>query len=260
MINVTEGNSATVPGATSTKMNNHSELKALLSIRKFSAGLADHKEQFANIENGLPEWRKNSLALACIGIAPDKKETWESVVNNINSAVLEIIKLLNSASQNVEFKARVDTSWLWQEFGPRMEKLRELCKIMDELGFEILPENERPLRKANPLNFQESVLPLLDSHATAYKMELQMIEKYTPAELSKVTQLILDKIPENFTFEEAEKYERDYLKAMGELEKELHEEKNLWDTFLDILAGGSHQTPSERVMLNRWIEGEKGDL
>ena len=42
--------------------------------------------------------------------------------------------------------------------------------------------------------------------------------------------------------------------------KEFKEEKNLWDRFLDILAGGTHQPPSERVMLERWIEGEKGDL
>lgn len=35
---------------------------------------------------------------------------------------------------------------------------------------------------------------------------------------------------------------------------------NLWDTFLDILAGGVHQSPSEHVMMERWIEGEKRDL
>jgi hypothetical protein len=131
---------------------------------------------------------------------------------------------------------------------------------MEDLGFELLAENEQQHWKTNALNFQQSILPLFLSHALAYKVELQMIEKYTPEELSKVTQTILHNIPDNFTFEEAEKYEREYLKAMDDLEKEFHEEKNLWDTFLDILAGGTHQTPAERVMLNRWMEGEKGEL
>ena len=49
-------------------------------------------------------------------------------------------------------------------------------------------------------------------------------------------------------------------RALVNFKKEFKEEKNLWDRFLDILAGGTHQSPSERVMLERWIEGEKGDL
>jgi hypothetical protein len=55
-------------------------------------------------------------------------------------------------------------------------------------------------------------------------------------------------------------YQKDYYKALVNFKKEFKEEKNLWDRFLDILAGGTHQSPSERVMLERWIEGEKGDL
>ena len=41
---------------------------------------------------------------------------------------------------------------------------------------------------------------------------------------------------------------------------EFNKEKNLWDSFLDILADGAHQSPTENVMMSRWIEGEKGDL
>jgi len=47
---------------------------------------------------------------------------------------------------------------------------------------------------------------------------------------------------------------------LKDFKKEFSEEKNLWDTFLDILAGGTHQSPSEHVMMERWIEGEKRDL
>lgn len=142
----------------------------------------------------------------------------------------------------------------------QMEQLKASCKIMEDLGFELLSENDQVHWKTNVLNFRRSILPLFISHAIAYKVELQMIERFSLVELNQITQVILNKIPESFTLEEAKTYERDYLKAIDDLEKEFHEEKNLWDTFLDILAGGTHQSPAERVMLNRWIEGEKGEL
>ena len=72
-----------------------------------------------------------------------------------------------------------------------------------------------------------------------------------------MTQAILAKIPDDFTFEEADKYEQDYLKALADYEQEFSTDKNWWDTFLDILAGGTHQSPEERVMLQSWVEGEK---
>lgn len=70
-------------------------------------------------------------------------------------------------------------------------------------------------------------------------------------------QSILVRIPEDFTFEEADKYEQDYVKAFADYEKEFSSDKNWWDTFLDILAGGTHQSPAERVMMKSWVEGEK---
>jgi hypothetical protein len=87
-----------------------------------------------------------------------------------------------------------------------------------------------------------------------------MIEQYTPDELNKITQMIVDQIPADFTYEEAVEYQNDYFKALVNFKKEFREEKNLWDKFLDILAGGTHQSPAERVMMERWLEGEKGSL
>ena len=84
--------------------------------------------------------------------------------------------------------------------------------------------------------------------------------EYTPSEIQEIANSILVQIPPDYTIEEIKEYEKDYLIAMDDLKKEFSQKKNLWDNFLDVLAGGTHQTASERVMLNRWIEGEKGKL
>lgn len=89
---------------------------------------------------------------------------------------------------------------------------------------------------------------------------LQMIEKYSPDELNRISKIIVDQVPADFSYEEAVVYQQDYHKALANFKKEFKEEKNLWDRFLDTLAGSTHQSPSERVMFERWIAGGKGDL
>lgn len=100
----------------------------------------------------------------------------------------------------------------------------------------------------------------LVKHVESCRVLLQMIERYTPEELNSITKIIVDKIPLDFSYQEAVEYQNDYYKALVNFKNEFKEEKNLWDKFLDILAGGTHQLPSERVMMERWLDGEKENL
>ncbi len=87
-----------------------------------------------------------------------------------------------------------------------------------------------------------------------------MIEEYKPNQVDDMTDAILKYIPLNYSITEADKYEKEYLQAYQELKKEVSQKKYLWDKFLDILAGGTQQTPAQRVMMQRWVNGEKGDI
>jgi len=85
-------------------------------------------------------------------------------------------------------------------------------------------------------------------------------KEFNPEEIKQMAKNILAKIPSDYTVEKIENYDKDYLIALGDLKKEFVEKKNLWDNFVDILAGGEHQSVSERVMMSRWIEGESSNL
>lgn len=63
----------------------------------------------------------------------------------------------------------------------------------------------------------------------------------------------------DFTYEEAEEYEKIYFKALIDFKSEFKKDKNLWDKFPDILAGGTHQLPSEAAMMERWLDGEEAE-
>lgn len=85
-------------------------------------------------------------------------------------------------------------------------------------------------------------------------------KEYTVLEIDAIATNILTHLPPNYSIEEINEYEKDYLIALDDIKKEISQKKNLWDDFLDVLAGGKHQSASERVMLGRWIDGEKGEL
>jgi len=92
------------------------------------------------------------------------------------------------------------------------------------------------------------------------RMAFEKNQKYTLQEIDEISNNILAHLPPDYSIEEIKEYEKDYLIALDEVKKEFSQKKNLWDEFLDILAGGTHQSAAERVMLSKWIEGEKGTL
>jgi len=85
-------------------------------------------------------------------------------------------------------------------------------------------------------------------------------KEYTALEIDEIATNILTHLPPNYSIEEINEYGKDYLIALGDFKKEFPQKENLLDDFLNVIAGGKHQSASERVMLSRWIDWEKGDL
>lgn len=240
--------------------NYNPELRALLSIRNFKKALQKHYEQMMQIEKNFQELNENALFIIQGHCSKEALQKWKNNLSEINSALEGINEILSKVKEKIVKKDRSDSSQLWRKFDKNLIVLKAKTNLAEKMGFEILPKSEHKHWQKDICNFDETVLPLIDSHAHACKLELEMIEKYSPKELHKITQIVLEHIPDGFTFEEADKYEKDYLKAVEDLKQEFKKEKNLWDKFLDILAGGKHQSPSQRVMMQRWLEGEKHDL
>lgn len=240
--------------------SHQSELRALQSIRNFKNALEMHYAQMLQIEKNMVTLNRNAWAIIEAHSSKEAQKNWENNLKKIDESLYELNQTLNAIKEKVQVKDRTDTLVLWSKFDSSLNNLNASTKLSEKIGFEILPTEEHTHWQKDICIFEETILPLITSHAEACKIELKMIEKYTPKQLDKITQIIFEHIPENFTYEEAHKYEKEYLIAFEDLKKEFNGEKNFWDKFLDILAGGTHQPPSERVMLERWIEGEKNEL
>ena len=237
----------------------NSKLRALLSIRNFHNAFEKHYEQLKKIEEEFDKLSTNALSIIETNCKKDEVDEWEVSKKDVSDSINSINDVLSLLQKKIEGKERTDSKELWKQFGIYENKFKKAYRFSEKLGYDLLPENAHKHWEKDICNFEDAVMPLIVSHADACKLELEMIEKYTPKELDEITQVVANLIPDDFTFEEADKYEQEYLNAVKELKQEFNKDKNLWDRFLDILAGGTHQSPSERVMMKRWVDGEKED-
>jgi hypothetical protein len=250
----------TLPEIGSKKRKYNSGLRALLSIRNFSDVLEKHYARLIQIEGEINDLNSKTKATVETHCTPEQCLKWKDVLKEFNDSMLSINQVINSFREKITIRDRSDTSVLWAEFDGQLDKLGKKYTALELVGLEILPENEQINWKNDTQKCEKVLIPSLISYTESCRVELKMIEKYSPDELNRINQLIIDKIPKDFTLAEAEEYEKDYLDALVDFKQEFQKEKNLWDTFLDILAGGTHQSPEEHVMMQRWVDGEKGDL
>ncbi len=235
-------------------------LKALLSMRNCNITLEKEYEELLEIEAELDAMNKTGMLQIATHCNSEMQAKWKEQVDKGNEEIAGLNKTLKEEKEKIEKKEVITFTDLWNSLASNVNKLRESAKISGSLGFELLPETEHANWESKFLNLQRPLVEMVISYVESCMVLLRMIEKYTPEELNIITKIVVDKIPLDFTYKEAVVYEKDYFKALVDFKQEFKEEKNLWDKFLDILAGGTHQQPSERVMMERWIVGEKGDL
>lgn len=235
-------------------------LRALLAIKNFTATLEKDYIELQQIESDLDELNKKGLLMIEATASPEAIARWKDSLLQVNNAVNGINDTITAAREKIAKNEKEGYPELWKQLAVHLAALNDNSKSTANAGLELLPEAAHPQWEKEFIKPEISLVESMVAHVESCRVLLQMIERYTPDELNVITQIIADQVPLDFTYEEAVEYQNDYYKALINFKKEFKQEKNLWDKFLDILAGGTHQSPSERVMMERWLNGEKGDL
>lgn len=237
-----------------------SGLMALISMRGLHFVSDKKNALLLRIEEALDNMNKNALTEAKARCSAESFEKLNTALQSINESVDAVNHAISDLREKSAPKNQTDYSVSWEQVEVNLDKLKTAFRHLEDLGAKLLPENMYLPWKAEISKFEYLLLPLMTTYTESCRVELQMIKRFTQLELDEITQIIRKHIPEDFTAEESLTYQKDYMSALKDLTKEFSEKKNLWDTFLDILAGDTHQSPTEHVMMERWIEGEKGSL
>ena len=252
------GDKTTVPK--SSNQSHNPGLRALLALKNFTTTFEEDYTKLLQIESDLDELNKKGLLTIETNASAEAVASWKEIVQGLNTAEKGINETLTAAKEKIEQKEKDGYPELWKQLDIYLTALKDHAKNAASSGLNILPEAIHLQWETEFVNIETQKVNYMVAHVESCRVLLQMIERYTPDELNSITKIIVDQIPADFTYDDAVEYQKDYYKALVNFKKEFKEEKNLWDKFLDILAGGTHQLPSERVMMERWVEGEKEDL
>ncbi len=235
-------------------------LRALLAIKNFTTTLEQDYTALLKLETELDELNKNGLLMIEASASAEEIANWKLHLQELDNAVKGMNDTLAAAKEKIAQKATDGYANLWKQLSIHLAALKNHSSNIANMGLALLPVAAHAQWEKEFVQLETPLVQSIVTHVESCRVLLQMIERYTPDELNAITKIIVDHVPIDFTYEEAVEYQNDYYKALVNFKQEFKEEKNLWDKFLDILAGGTHQPPSERVMMERWLEGEKGDL
>lgn len=238
--------------------NNNAVIKAVVSIRHLALSLSTNWSNMKSIGSTF-EKEMNAASLIVKQFTESEiKNQWESEKNKYQYNLSELKRILSNTINKVKDKNSENLSSGWNSYQGFSNDMTLTLSNMQTIGEHITSEDIK--RKwTQHWSFLNEAHKQLKNEAEACYLQLRMIEEYSPEEVNSLTDTILKHIPSKYSIEEAEKYSKEYMEAYEAIKKEASQKKNLWDRFLDILAGGVEQTPAQRVMMQRWVNGEKGD-
>jgi len=236
------------------------KIKAVASIRNLVIGIDSSWKELKTLGKEIDEEliRVNDLFIGNTTVAIHSK--WLAEYKIIQQKVSILRSIMNETIKQINAKDASSLTKTWNQYEEHANQIFLSLQAMSEMGKVYLT---KPLEISTwTKNWDKifSKLHALQEIAKGSSLQLAMIEEFSPSEVEELTDTILKHMPRKYSIEEALQYESEYMDAYESLKTQATKKKNLWDRFLDLLAGGQQQSPAEMVMMQRWINGEKGDV
>ncbi len=234
-------------------------IEAVVSIRHLVISVSSNWTSMKTLGETLTLTMKEASDLIDINATKQNKEEWVTELTTYGQHLKQLKDIMSKAVAKIKNKQSDGLLHIWNTYPEHARNIELSYNRLIAIGYHILPEHDKK-------HWETLWTTILHTHkrikqeAEACSIQLKLIETYAPKEIESLTKIILKHIPIKYTVKEAQQYNKEYILAYEELKKEASKKKNIWDKFLDILAGGIQQTPAQRVMMQRWVDGEKGDF
>ena len=141
-----------------------------------------------------------------------KNIDWEVLVDNVNEHLNEIREQLIYLKENRVKNTTLNASLFWQQMGNLIKDITTAHEKLEDIGFEILPEQEKKYWKLGICDVQNETFQSAVSRITMCRQQFEFIKKYTPNEINMIMKTIIENTPTDYSLEEARKYNVDYQK------------------------------------------------
>jgi predicted GTPase len=236
------------------------ELRTAIKLRHLADALSDNWEQLSTIGSRV----KRSLAEASAYMKANGDEAnqkqYEAIEKIMAGEISGLENMLTQAGEKLKSNS-IDASLNWSAVQTHLDRVAQQFEKLQALpatGF----TKGTAVDWKDIWNVVGSNLDAVRGICTSAYLKARMLADLSTIEMDELSATIVKHIPKSYSITEADKYATEYMQAMAQIKAESSAKTNLWDRFLNILAGvvPFEQNPAERVMMQRWIDGERGEL
>lgn len=244
-----------------TTYNVNPKLRAAIKLRHMVDAISENWQQMLGVSDQVQGMLDDAMVFMNAYGNEKAKAAFSENITLTNKNIEGVHKILKEVLEALSNNQPIDLKVNWDKFQDFLKSVEQ-----DFTVFETLPENsfmEGNYKDwTNIWKVLKSNLLVIRGLSEAAYLRAKMVVEFSNEELDSLTQSIVKHIPRGFSLVEADKYEKEYIEAMEMIKEESNKKDNLWDRFLNLLAGAIpfEQTPAERVMMQRWLDGEKGEL
>lgn len=232
-------------------------MKILMSIRDFQKDFESNSVEIKNATQDLISIYERGVGFLNAHGDSDFQKEWDETLNEVRVHANQMNnQLQNTAEQMSERKEKTDFSNNWKEFETHKNYFFESASKFEKIGFKALPEDKQIEWEDNYVVHDKEILSRINNRSEFDKFILDFVSKYDKDELVKISEIVQENSSQDIDWSNPEEYRNQYIKAISEFQREF-KPQNLWDSLLELLAGGVHPSPSERVMLEKWADGEQ---
>ena len=240
---------------------NNKNLETLIKLRHLSEGLNSNWEALNTAKVKVAHLLDEANNIVKMFGSDLGKSKFQGDVNLIASLRDKIESQLAYFKNKIESQSSSDSSEIYKDF---LSNTESISSIFTKIG-KYPDDYFSGMNSADWFGvwavIQSNIYTVQGIGHSAF-VQLQMFENFSKQEIDDLTKEIIKYIPKSYHIEDAIQYKQEYMTALAQMEEEANKKDNLWDRFLNLLAGNIpfKQTPQERVMMMRWVNGEKGEL
>ncbi len=235
----------------------HADFAALIYIRNTNIAMNNDLKEILQILKEQQMFNRKSRLIFKTNCKLSQRILWEGLINNINDNLNNIKLQIEYVKENTIIVDRFNHFLFWNQNKIFLSTLKRSYQKLEELGDEILPEDERSVWKTEVCTIYDELLYIMVSLLNICKIELDFIKTHTPHNLKKVMQNVIEDIPKITTLrEKPHPYNSSYLNALEKYKTDFGEKRSFRDVLLKVFTMDTRKSPSEFVMLGRWIDGK----
>ena len=232
-------------------------LKILMSIRDFQKDFEFNAKEIEMTTQDLISVYERGLGFLNSYAEEDFKREADGLLNEVRVHANQMNhQLKKTADQIKEREEKKDFSANWKEFDQHKNDFRNSALKFERKGLNALPTDKKQEWENSYVLYEKITDPLIKTQSTFEKLILDFVSQYDKDELNKISRIVQENSSPEIDWSDPVEFKNQYIKAISEFQREF-KPQNLWDSFLELLAGGVHPSPSERIMFEKWIDGEQ---